>query len=469
MTDSTPSLIENVISGGYCIGCGACSILAPEAYQIRMTDAGHYRAHQVAPCSDPALRDKLDRVCPMSGAGADETAIGKSLYPDIKRDENIGAYRDTYAGHVSEGDFRPQGSSGGLISWLATELMDLGLIDAVAHVRPAAPGRDDGLMFEYAVSRTREEICGGAKSRYYPITLPSDLFRTSDRLLVIGLPCFIKAVRLLQSEGAVSPAQVPFTIGLVCGHLKSRYFGDYLIRQIGFDPSDVETVDFRHKLAGRAASRYGFEVIPRGDRRHEVARMTSLDAHDWGEGQFKNPACDFCDDVLAECADIAVGDAWLPGYVDDHRGTNVVVVRHEDLGKIIDEAIGKGRLSLDRLTPKDVAQSQSSGLRHRREGLAHRLRRQIGKGHWVPSKRVAPKLAPRLERRVVYDLRFAIARRSSEVYGRVVGRGGTLLDYRRALWEIRMLRFVTRTPHLISSRLGRLRKGVRATVRGGSK
>lgn len=39
-------------------------------------------------------------------------------------------------------------------------------------------------------------------------------------------------------------------------------------------------------------------------------------------------ACDFCDDVFAETADIALGDAWLPEYVQDGNGTNVVVTRN---------------------------------------------------------------------------------------------------------------------------------------------
>ena len=38
-----------------------------------------------------------------------------------------------------------------------------------------------------------------------------------------------------------------------------------------------------------------------------------------------NPACEFCDDVVGETADMSVGDAWLPGYVSDWRGTSVVV------------------------------------------------------------------------------------------------------------------------------------------------
>src|SRR5690606_38702641 len=41
---------------------------------------------------------------------------------------------------------------------------------------------------------------------------------------------------------------------------------------------------------------------------------------DWGAGFLQNPACDFCDDVVAETADIAFGDAWVEPYASDGPG-----------------------------------------------------------------------------------------------------------------------------------------------------
>src|SRR3546814_19586796 len=58
---------------------------------------------------------------------------------------------------------------------------------------------------------------------------------------------------------------------------------------------------------------------------------------DWGAGFFQNRACDFCDDVVAETADIAFGDAWVEPYSSDGRGTNVVVVRSSALHAMLRE------------------------------------------------------------------------------------------------------------------------------------
>ncbi|MGC9322644.1 MAG: Coenzyme F420 hydrogenase/dehydrogenase, beta subunit C-terminal domain, partial [Kosmotogaceae bacterium] len=58
--------------------------------------------------------------------------------------------------------------------------------------------------------------------------------------------------------------------------------------------------------------------------------------YNWGYGFFKYKACDYCDDVVSETADVSVGDAWLPEYVNDSGGTNVVIVRNPVIKKIID-------------------------------------------------------------------------------------------------------------------------------------
>jgi coenzyme F420-reducing hydrogenase beta subunit len=109
---------------------------------------------------------------------------------------------------------------------------------------------------------------------------------------------------------------------------------------------------------------------------------------DWGAGFFMNNACNFCDDVMAETADISFGDAWVEPYASDGRGTNVVVVRTPVVEKLIANAIREGRLQLLAVDGAFVTQTQAAGLRQRREGLAYRL--SWNRNGVQPVKRVAP-------------------------------------------------------------------------------
>lgn len=406
--------IDRVIAGGYCIGCGACSFAAPGRFSMRFGD-GVWRAERLAAAAPDG--ETADRTCPFTGTGPDETGIAAGLWPHLPAQAEIGRYHATIAGHVTEEALRLGGGSGGLITWLGIELLRRGDVDAVVHVQPAPS--DTGMLFRYAVSRTAAEIRAGAKSRYYPVTLAEmlrDVAAGDERVAFVAIPCFAKAIRLLIADGRLDADRVPFVIGLVCGHMKSSYFADYLAWQKAATPGSLAGFDFRHKLMDRPASSYGFRMITQ--TRDEVYPMASVRGHDWGEGLFKLPACEFCDDVMAECADVAIGDAWLPDFVADPKGTNVAVIRDARIAAIIADGRQRNALWLADITPETVAQSQASGLRHRREGLAHRLARYRDAGTWAPPKRVAAALAPTKQRRQIYDHRLAITLTSNQAFSR---------------------------------------------------
>jgi coenzyme F420 hydrogenase subunit beta len=413
---STPgTAIDQVIAGGYCIGCGACSFADPARFAMRFGDDGAWRAARL-PNAAPD-EGMADRLCPFTGNGPDETGIAAGLWPHLPAQAEIGRYLSTIVGHVTDEALRLSGGSGGLITWLSGELLRRGDVDAVVHVQPAPT--EAGVLFHYAISRSEAEIRRGSKSRYYPVTL-AEMFRdvatSSERVAFVAIPCFAKAIRLLIAAGQLDRDRVPFVIGLVCGHMKSSYFADYLAWQRDAAPGSLTGFDFRHKLMDRPASSYGFRMITQ--TRNEVHPMASVRGHDWGEGLFKLPACEFCDDVMAECADVAIGDAWLPDFVADPKGTNIAVIRDARIASIIEEGRHRNALWLTDISPETVAQSQASGLRHRREGLAHRRARAGETGTWTPPKRVAAAMAPTKQRRQIYDLRLAITLKSNQAFAR---------------------------------------------------
>lgn len=419
-----PSL-ERIVKGGFCIGCGVCNCAAGGAIPIAMDQHGQYQAvvDQAGRVSEEAMKRAVT-ACPFSDAGPNEDELGRALFQECHRhDPRIGYFRELFIGHAAEDDFRATGTSGGVITWLLTELLRQGKIDAAVHVVPR-PDASDGILFRYGVSETAEEIRAGAKSRYYPVEMSNVLAAIKQRdrrYAVVGLPCFIKALRRLADEDPVIRTRIAYHIGIVCGHLKSKAFADCFGWEVGIPPGRLEAIDFRVKRPGYSAADYG--VYLRGAGREVTCATRELLVANWGCNFFRYSACDYCDDVFAETADAAMGDAWLPEYERDYRGTSVIVLRNETLHAMCVGARDEGRLKVEPSTCDRVAESQAGGLRDRRDGLAYRLYLKGKQGAWTPRKRVQPvfrDLSPR--RRRVYRVRSMTGRESHELWVEAVRR-----------------------------------------------
>jgi coenzyme F420-reducing hydrogenase beta subunit len=427
---SRSAAFSRVTDNGFCIGCGGCAARPTGDARMAMNDIGLYEA-RLSP-GGAAPRD-FASICPFSGEAADEDQIADELFPEreTRRHPEIGRYAACFVGHAEEGGFRRAGSSGGMASWFLCELLATGAVDGVVHVAAAA----DGALFRYSISTSLDAVRGGAKSRYYPVEASqvlAALRETEGRFAFVGVPCFVKAVNLQRRVDATLRERIALTVGIFCGHMKSARFADFLSAQMGVAAEEIASVDFRLKYRDRPASSYGFEAIRR-DGSRASRPMAEMFGGNWGYGLFKAKACGFCDDVAAETADIAFGDAWLAEHVNDSKGTNVVVVRDPALVATLTRAASAGRIRLAPVSADTVALSQAAGLRDRREGLGFRSWETDAAGEWRPLRRTPPCAHVPETRRKIYRLRDAIARASHSAFAETLGAGGGLADFERAM------------------------------------
>ncbi len=432
-----PLPLQRVIDGGYCIGCGACALAAPSAYTIRMDAFGCYQAVP-APQVDEIAARQAALVCPFADEAPNEESLAAVFLSEAGEQlDGVGRFLANFAGHVVEPGYRDRGSSGGMVSWIAHELLRHGLVDGVIHVK-AATGSDP--LFHYGISRHADDLFRDAKSKYYPVELSgvlADLERLKGRYAIIALPCFAKALRNLMRIKPELRVRLPYIIGLFCGHLKSARYAENYGWQLGIPGDALTAVDFRVKLPGQTANHYGIEVRGRTEKGEKVVRAENekMFGANWGFGFFKYTACEYCDDVVAELADISIGDAWLEPYMSDHNGTNMIVVRRRDLLELVEAGIADGRLKVDRVAARNVVTSQASGLRHRREGLACRLDLKQRAGAWAPTKRVAPSNRISRKRRGIYRMRLELSEESHRAY-RAAREAGSYELFRRRMEKL---------------------------------
>ncbi len=416
------------VEGGFSVQSGVFAAVNPKI-TVGLNRFGQFEAQlDLAALSEQEL-EELARVSAMSNHELNEDVLGSQLFghvPGIRHEPLLGYHSGIYAGYVKSGDYRATSSSGGLATWLLVQLVQRRLVDGVIHVRPSSG--EDKLLFKYAISRTVEEVRAGAKSRYYPMDL-SQVLRaakeTGGRYAVTGIPSFITELRLLAEHDAEFKDAIAYTLGLICGHQKSTKYAEAIAWEHGIHPGALHSVDFRKKIEGKSADEYITELKgTSGDVDVTVSKeATEVFVSSWSHGFFKAKFSDFTDDLFNETADVALGDAWLPQYAADYRGTSLVIVRNPIIAGIIDEGLASGDLHLDTLSAESAIRSQPGLVRHAYDELPYRLARADRRGSWRPVKRVQANDGIPFLRKKIQDVREQIAEQSHVHYQRAVELG----------------------------------------------
>lgn len=403
---------EDIVKSGLCIGCGCCSainVIVGKPGKMSFDKFGQLKPNSAAPMYNEKS-EVFSRICPFSPEAENEDEISKRFFPSAKFiSPLLGRYISNKTGFVNEDDYRFNGSSGGMVTWLATELLRKGLVNGIVHVVPV--NDLEGKFFKYRISRNEKEIKEGSKSRYYPVELSRALKEIHDQpghYAIVAVPCMIKAINLLRMKNKVFMERIRFTLGIFCGHMKSAKFAESFAWQMNVSFREVEEIEYRRKITDRPANWYNAMLTLKNGSYYNKDWWHMRDG-DWGAGFFMNSACNFCDDVVAETADISFGDAWVEPYTSDGKGTNIVIIRSEIINEIISSGISDNRLQLEEVTAELAESTQAAGFRQRREGLAYRLTWAI-KGI-IPVKRVKPDSENILNsRKRIYRMRYYISK-----------------------------------------------------------
>ena len=382
-----PKVIDLVVNNDLCIGCGLCTYkCSNDTLKMNWSENGLLVPTQINDCLNDG--DCLT-VCPFNPF-PDEKVKTENELSDIflsettQKSKEIGRFNAIYTGYSKK--YRLTSSSGGIGTYILDELLKNNIVDNVFSVKEGG----ENSFYQYSISSNRQELLKTSKTRYFPVTL-SNVFAEIDkidgRVAIVGVGCFIKAIRLAQESDHSLKIKIPFLVGIICGGVKSSFFTEYLAESSGIKVNSITKPEYRIKNHESTAGDYSFGCKDKKtDKKSEIRMKTVGDM--WGTGMFKANACDFCDDVTTELADISLGDAWMSPYMFDGKGTNVIVSRSNTSEKLINNGIEKGELFIENLDKEKFIFSQKGSFNHRQLGLPYRIKKaQINK-LLVPPKRV---------------------------------------------------------------------------------
>lgn len=371
--------INSIVENNLCTGCGVC-ISEDQSHQAKMV--WNNEGFLVPLLGQNSTQDKMIKVCPFALQQKNEDELGELFLklPETQYHDKIGYYYGLYAGYSKE--FRETSSSGGIATYVFNALLEQKIVDHLFIVKEV-----DG-QYAYQFFSNVEEITQISKTRYTPVTLEKlfqELSKVDGKVAVSGVACFVKAIRLKQMYDPVLKEKIAFIVGIICGGLKSKYYTDYLSQEAGCK-TEYNYAQYRVKNKESYALDYKFSCIEKSDKKIHMVDMQSL-GDMWGTGLFKSNACDFCDDVLTELADISLGDAWIDPYDKNGLGNSIIITRTKIAENLIKNGLNKNLLALDVMNTEKIILSQNGSFNHRHKGLAFRVMKVNKEGKLTPRKR----------------------------------------------------------------------------------
>lgn len=378
------NVINTIIANELCIGCGICAGICPQnALVMKFNEYGEYVPYLENNCLE-GCRLCL-HACPFHDNN--ENVLGTSLYgntKDIKYLSETGYYLDSFVGYSS--DFRPNSASGGMATWLLTTLLRENVVDYVITVNA---NKDPDQLFQYTIFDDEKSILTSSGSVYYPVEMSQVIKTILDkpgRYAIVGLPCFLKGLRLASQKNKKLKERITVTVGLVCGQMKSTHYTAYL-STLANAGGKLQKVNYRGKSPDKPANNYYFHCINENGDEGTIFLKDGV-AEAWVNRWFTPNACNFCDDVFAELADVVFMDAWLPEYSSDSRGTNLAIVRTPFINDLILKCSKEKLIDIDNISIEKVIESQQGVIDLKQKSLAYRLYLAKKNGLKVPVKRV---------------------------------------------------------------------------------
>jgi coenzyme F420 hydrogenase subunit beta len=361
--------IDEIVTGGLCIGCGLCrSIAGAGAIDMVTTPEGRERPVVLKPLPSETLAT-INWVCPGTRI---EGARPETLPDSAEMDPIWGPAVPAFMAIAYAGDAKTRffGAAGGVLTALGQYLLRSGEVELVLHVRtsPDAPMRSVA-----TVSETPAAVLDAAASRYGPAAVLEDFQAVLARgrpLAVIAKPCDIGAVRNLAHVDERAAALVRYCLTLACGGASDLVKSREVLDRLSVEEEELHL--FRYRGHGNPGLT---RIETKGGRTFELTYQEM-----WGDekGWRIQPRCKICPDAIGEAADVVSADCWPGGSpVAEDAGFNAVMVRTRAGVRLFKGAVADGAVVVDRpIGFRDMDRFQPHQVRKKRavwarlEGMA---------------------------------------------------------------------------------------------------
>ena len=342
--------LENIIDDGLCLGCGICNIsnsVDGVKYDIRK---GQWFPNIK---NDNHLYKNIYQFCP--GKGYDVIELSKEIYNSSQNKYylELGYVDSKYIAYSCDNGILKNASSGGLITQILIYLLKNKIVDKVVVSKFFYSSK--GPRAKAIITNSISEIYSSQGSKYCPVDFSEiicNIVHTNDKLAVVGIPCQIAGLRLLQNKYPSMKNNIKFFISNFCGGFKNYNNIRLLAKRNNIEFDKIKY--FRFRGDGQPGS-----LLIR-DNKTEVSIQYPKYVSQTGIS--KHLRCHFCVDATGELADISCGDAWLPNYLKDDNPWSIVISRTAFATNLIEKMKHQKYIIAKNISIDDIILSQKANI-----------------------------------------------------------------------------------------------------------
>jgi len=295
----------------------------------------------------------------------------------------LGGCDACYLGYASEGQVRVGAASGGIVSALLIHLLEEDTIQGALISKVQV--RDSEIQAHPFIARNREEILGAQSSIYMGFPWLREarplLQSVEGRVAVVGLPCFLRALRHVEMRDPQLSGKIEGYIGLICGRSSLKTLLLAFLSQKGIEEQDVADIRFREGHWRGRMSVWLRDGSERSFPFDEFSLYRNLHFH-------CEAKCLSCEDPLAEGADVVCGDAWLHELKKQPVKHSLVISRTSWASGWIEQMAAGGKLTVERITLETAFRAQRRGLIPAKRGKQAKV--TLGKAFGLHMQRKGP-------------------------------------------------------------------------------
>ena len=297
---------------GHCIGCGLCKVVCPvKCISIIYNDNKEYQ-----PVIDETKCISCGMCVKYCVHSAENLIKENNLYDCSDKAELIGISDcDIWHAKVSDESKLIKSTSGGIATEIIGQMLSRGLIDSVIHAINV-PSKIGEEHYKVIISKRVTELEQGRGTVYGPLRYDaplSEVIKNNEKILVVGTPCIIRAIKKIFSELNDYKRKTLYTCSLICSHSVSGMFTDALANYYRIEEGSTFTVNLRKKTFEMKSPEHFFTSFI-SNKVIEEDRYLGPFTRLWRRYSFAMGCCIDCRDFWGREADFSVKDAWgAPG------------------------------------------------------------------------------------------------------------------------------------------------------------